>query len=316
MAKSNSNSNTNSDIKVSNWEVVIASAELQFHEIASIDNNIVSFAKEAKYALQIIQASESSFRNCTTESIRNAIVNVAACGLTLNPAMKLAYLVPRKGVCCLDISYIGLTQIAVESGSVLAVKAEIVRTNDPFEYNGPFKAPTHKFNPLDTNDSRGQIKGSYAMAQLANGAMVVDVLNNEEITKIRSLSKANSGPWFDWFEEMVKKSAIKRNLKSCPRCERLSRVEKIINDQEGNELDITPAADSPRALARPNAAMIAEATQTVQRTAEGDRLIADLEAVARTSGRDVFINTWKALPHAKRALVGISNRDRITEMGV
>jgi recombination protein RecT len=38
---------------------------------------------------------------------------VAAIGITLNPASKLAYLVPRDGMVCLDISYMGLLHRAV-----------------------------------------------------------------------------------------------------------------------------------------------------------------------------------------------------------
>jgi|GEM_PF-3225477 len=296
-----------------NWEVIIASTELEFCEIASIDGNLVSFQKESRFALQIISGNEY-FDNVPTSSVRSAIINVASIGLTLNPAMKLAYLVPRKGVACLDISYIGLVKIATDSGSVSAVKAEIVREKDGFKYNGPFVAPTHDFDPFATAESRGPIKGCYSMALLPNGTTVVDTLSNEEITKIRSMSKAKTGPWFDWEEEMIKKSVIKRGSKLWPRSERLAMAEKILNEHEGNEIDITPTGAPPK-IARPNAAQIAQDAQFVQPSEEGDRLIADLELISREQGAKAFEETWRALPRAKRALVGINNRDRIYAMG-
>ncbi|EOK6706430.1 recombinase RecT, partial [Escherichia coli] len=51
-------------------------------------------------------------------SARNAIINVAAIGITLNPSSKLAYLVPRGGAVCLDISYMGLLHLAQVTGAI------------------------------------------------------------------------------------------------------------------------------------------------------------------------------------------------------
>src|SRR5260221_230159 len=111
------------------WALAVAKAELKFGEIAAIDGNLVAYKREASFAMQLLQASDH-LRGCSAESITAAITNVAAVGLTLSPPEKLAYLVPRKGKACLDISYIGLVKLATDTGSVLAVKAELVRGND------------------------------------------------------------------------------------------------------------------------------------------------------------------------------------------
>ncbi|MGP0745242.1 recombinase RecT, partial [Escherichia coli] len=85
-------------------------------------------------------------------------INVAAIGITLNPASKLAYLVPRDGMVCLDISYMGLLHIAMESGVISWGQAKLVHANDTYESNGLDKAPTHKYNAFG---DRGDIVGVY-----------------------------------------------------------------------------------------------------------------------------------------------------------
>lgn len=213
------------------WITAIAAAEAKFAAIAAADGNIVTYQREAMFAMQLI-SSKDALQKCEPRSIRNAVVNIASVGLTLNPAMKLAYLIPRNGECCLDISYIGLVKIATDSGSVLAVKAEVVCANDSFVYCGPFSMPDHSFDPFANSESRGEVIGAYAVAKLSAGFMT-ETLSRQEIDKIRSMSKAKSGPWFDWFEEMVKKSVIKRGSKMWPRTERLSQAETILNEHEG-----------------------------------------------------------------------------------
>lgn len=216
------------------WALAIAGAERKFTEIAVADGNLVSYQREAMFALQCVGGSDH-LQKCDTESLRNAVINVASVGLTINPAMKLAYLVPRKGKACLDISYIGLVKIATDSGGVLAVAAIPVRSFDRFLYRGPFEAPEHQFNPFASESDRGEIVGVYTIAKLASGVTQIETLSREEIDKIRAMSKASSGPWFDWFEEMVKKSVIKRASKLWPRTERLAAAEAILNEHQGNE---------------------------------------------------------------------------------
>ncbi|EPX0550491.1 recombinase RecT, partial [Escherichia coli] len=80
----------------------------------------LTWAKESQFAIQ--QFQKNAFLADTAEankaSAQNAIINVAAIGITLNPASKLAYLVPRKKAVCLDISYMGLLHLAQVTGAI------------------------------------------------------------------------------------------------------------------------------------------------------------------------------------------------------
>jgi recombination protein RecT len=216
------------------WAIAIADAEQKFSEIAASTGYMVTYQREASFALQAIQNS-TWLQGCSAESISNAILNVASVGLSLSPALKLAYLVPRKGKACLDISYIGLVKIATDSGSVLAAKAEVVRSNDNFEYIDGFTQPSHKFNPFAKESDRGEFLGVYVVAKLGNGVTLVDAMSAEVVGKIRAKSEAKTGPWGEWFDEMAKKSVIKRASKMWPRTERLATAVEHLDHVDGTD---------------------------------------------------------------------------------
>lgn len=267
------------------WAIAIASAERKFTEIAATDGNLVNYQREAMFALQSVSGSEY-LQKCSPESIRNAVINVASVGLSLSPAHKLAYLVPRDGKACLDISYMGLVKIATDSGSVAAAHATVVRANDDFEYIDAFTHPRHKFDPFASEDVRGEILGVYTVAKLGNGITQIETLSLQEIEKIKAKSKAKSGPWVEWFEEMAKKSVIKRASKMWPRTERLSKAVEILNEHQGNEQQLGPATIDG------DTGMVDEAREAYEVAQKRiKRLLADVKAAPDTSALEVI---WKS----------------------
>ena len=113
------------------------------------DQNI-SFEKEAGFAIQVLQNNEYTLKAAMNDrqAVVNAVNNVAAIGISLNPAKKQAYLVPRKNKIYLEISYMGLIDLAVSTGSIKWAQAALVHENDGFALNGYDAPPTHTFNPF------------------------------------------------------------------------------------------------------------------------------------------------------------------------
>ncbi|HQU15480.1 MAG TPA: recombinase RecT [Gammaproteobacteria bacterium] len=220
------------------WETAIAAAKPKFSELAASTG--LNYGAEALYAYQACMKNNGLMKVAANNpvSLRMAMVNVAAVGLTLNPALGLAHLVPRDGIVCLDISYRGLIKIGSDCGSIRWAKAELVYSKDKFEYRGPATAPVHVFNPFNTD--RGEFVGGYCISGIGEGAEVlVEVMAAEEIFKARDRSKAyqaHKGPWMDseWPEEMKKKVIIKRAAKTWPRIGgRFGKAVEILNEVNG-----------------------------------------------------------------------------------
>lgn len=196
----------------------------------------LSFEREAGFAIQIFTANDYAAKIATENraSVINAVVNVAAIGISLNPAKRQAYLVPRDGRICLDISYMGLLDLAIQSGSVLWGQAELVHEKDGFALNGFDKPPTHNRNPFAKD--RGPLVGAYVVVKTRDGDYLTTCMQIDEIYDIRDrssawkawINKQKKCPWVTDEGEMVKKTVIKRAYKLWPKTERFERVERAI----------------------------------------------------------------------------------------
>lgn len=220
----------------------IATSKKKFQEINV--HNLVDYNKEAMFAMQAIQGNSYLMKiaNENPESLRNAVINIAAIGLSLNPAEKLAYLVPRGGNACLDISYMGLVKLATDTGSIKWARAELVHENDELIYRGATQpvefSTTNPFN-------RGDVVGVYCTAKTHDGDFLSGIMNIDELNEIRDKSEAYKkgyGPWVDFPGEMMKKTIIKRESKTWPKTRQSKRFDEAIqylneHNEEGIDFD-------------------------------------------------------------------------------
>ena len=89
---------------------------------------------ELGFAMALFQSSDQ-LQKCSPQSILNSVVSVARTSITLNPVMRLAYLIPRKGQCILEFSYMGLVALLRDNGCIRTLSAHIVFDDEKFEYN-------------------------------------------------------------------------------------------------------------------------------------------------------------------------------------
>ncbi|EAO8183153.1 DNA recombinase [Salmonella enterica] len=198
----------------------------------ALTEQTVTWAKESQFAIQYFQKNDYLAKTALANptSAQNAIINVAAIGITLNPASKLAYLVPRDGMVCLDISYMGLLHLAQSTGSIKWGQCKLVYSNDTYESNGLDSAPTHKYNAFG---ERGSIVGGYCTVKTADGDYLTEEMSLAEIKAVEATSKAKNGPWKTFWEEMARKTIVKRASKYWPKAQRLDNAIHLLNEDEG-----------------------------------------------------------------------------------
>lgn len=137
----------------------------------------------------------------------------------------------------------GILKKVRNSGELAAISTHVVYANDRFEMRlGDAEELIHVPPPL--SQDRGDIVGVYAVATLKNGEKMREVLSKMDVERIRAVSRSKDrGPWVQWWEEMAKKSAIRRLSKRLPmstdRDDDLRRV--IERDDDMTDLsDVTP----------------------------------------------------------------------------
>jgi recombination protein RecT len=197
---------------IESWKSAIKDSYTKFELI-----NPARAKTELGFANQLFQ-SNPQLQKCTTESIVNAVVNVARTSITLNPVMRLAYLVPRGDKCVLDFSYMGMVAMLKDNNCIKTIDAKIVYEDEDFDYDMSSSIIHHKPNYAKSEIEHNQrvILGCYSRAVLPTNDVVYEFMPMWEIDKIKqSSTNSNSkySAWTTWRDEMIKKSVIKRHFK-------------------------------------------------------------------------------------------------------
>lgn len=223
-------------------------------EAARTDTKMV-FAAEVEWALQSIHKSDSMLKYAlgNPQATFDAVLNIAAIGVSLNPAKKLAYILPRDGKLTFDCSYLGLIDIAISSGSIKWAQAHRVYESEvpDFLLMGYDEPPRHKRNPWLPPDKRGPVAGAYVVVKTLDGDYLTSTMQIDEIHAIRERSSAWKSylatqkdakpklcPWNTDPEEMEKKTVVKNAYKYWPRTDRLDQAIHYLNTDGGQGIDL------------------------------------------------------------------------------
>jgi recombination protein RecT len=181
-------------------------------------------------------------QECTQESLMKCLLDLSAFGL--EPDGRRAHLIPYKDQCTLVIDWKGLAELAMRSGIVAKLHADVVCENDEFTYDlGEVKA--HK---IDFRKPRGEVYAVYAMAQTKTGEVFVAVLAKDEVESVRKRSRAGtSGPWVTDWNEMAKKTAFRRLSKWLPLSPEFRDAQERDDEEDTPPMrDVTPSASTSK----------------------------------------------------------------------
>lgn len=151
---------------------------------------------------------------CSPKSLLGCLMVSAQLGLEPSPVTGQAAIVPYKGEAQFQPMYRGLLALVRRSGELQSVQAQVVYTNDVFILQYGIE---DKLEHTPADGERGEVKGAYCIFKYKDGGYSFDYMSRHDIEKIRKRSKAmNDGPWKTDYDEMAKKTVIKRHCKLAP----------------------------------------------------------------------------------------------------
>lgn len=158
---------------------------------------------------------------CTPNSFLGAMMQAAQLGVEPNTPLGQAYLIPYKNKgtleCQFQLGYKGMIDLAYRSGEVKDIQAHEVHENDTFEYELGLE-PKLKHIPAMSN--RGAVIMYYAIFHTKDGGYGFNVMSVDDVQEhAKKYSKsygASFSPWKSNFDEMAKKTVLKRCLKYAP----------------------------------------------------------------------------------------------------
>lgn len=235
---------------------------------------------------------------CDQTSFLGALMQCAALGLEPGGALGHCYLIPfeNRRQNRVDVQFIvgyrGMTDLARRSGQIISLEARAVYAKDKFNVElGLDSRIEHK--PAWDEDDRGDITFVYAVAKLRDGGVQFDVMSRREIERVRNASagyrvaeatakkynKTPDSPWHSHFEEMAKKTVVRRLFKYLPVS---IEIQRAVGLDEQAELGLRQ--DTP---------LLLEQDSRVSTEAENDAGVAD-DGIAAQEVHDALTRAMSA----------------------
>jgi recombination protein RecT len=168
--------------------------------------------------------------NCSSASLLSAIFSCASLGLEPGGPLGHAYLIPYGQECTFQVGYKGMIDLARRSGQIESLSARAVYQNDAFQYS--FGLHEDLVHQPATGD-RGQLTHAYAVARLKDGGIQFEVMDRQELEEVRDGSQGyqmakkynkKDTPWISSFDEMCRKTVIRRLFKYLPVSVEIAKV--------------------------------------------------------------------------------------------
>jgi recombination protein RecT len=204
-----------------------------------------------KVALNCI-AKTPKLQQCSTASLFQCVTTAAELGLEPGSAIGEAYLVPYKETCTLIPGYRGLLKLIRNSGQLEDLRAVVVREKDHFRYREGLRQEIEHEPCLDGDP--GPLKYVYAVAHLKGGLTHCEFMTKAQVDAIRGRSKSgNDGPWKTDYEEMARKTVVRRIAKMLPMSTEAEKAfeydnEDYIDGEVTAQSDVVSAVSASAAL--------------------------------------------------------------------
>lgn len=224
-------------LMMTNKKTVVGLLEQMKGEIARCLPKHLDPERMARIAMTELRKTPK-LQECEPMSFIAAIMQASQLGLEPG-ILGSCYLIPfynskaGKMECQFMPGYRGFLDLARRSGQIISLVARSVYENDEFSYE--FGLKENIVHKPSLND-RGELVAVYAVALFKDGGHQFDIMSVSEIEKIRATSKSKDfGPWVTNFDEMAKKTVVRRLFKWLP-CS--VEMQKAVSLDEQQELGI------------------------------------------------------------------------------
>lgn len=189
-------------------------------EIAKALPSVITPERFTRIALSAL-STNPALADCTPKSFLAAMMTGAQLGMEVNTPLGQCYLIPYRNKGTLEVQfqlgYKGLIDLAYRSGEVVTIQAQTVYANDEFEYEYGLEP---KLRHVPAKSDRGDPVYYYAVFRTKSGGYAFEVMSIDDVKAHRDLfskaAKAGFSPWSTNFDEMAKKTVLKKVLKYAP----------------------------------------------------------------------------------------------------
>ena len=190
-------------------------------------------------------ARDDKLQRCSWTSLMGAVIQSGLIGLEPNSPLGEAYLIPYGEKVQLQISYRGRCTLAIRSGYVATIEADVVYEADDFDWQrGTNSFIRHK---RSLADKRGAFVCVWARVVMTNGQERFEIMSPADIEHVKKSSRAaekKGSIWEKHPDEMRKKSVVIRITKMVPMSAEAAAADHIEVQQDTHgKIDYRDAID-------------------------------------------------------------------------
>ena len=195
-----------------------------------IQNGLNARGKKAEQAKQLAEAIQ-------VNPTKFAIYLKSLITLGVDISQRQAYFLPYGKEITSVLDYKTLMALIKKHTNVKSIDAQLVYENENFKVEQG-KVVEHRQKPFASKDSKGALVGAYSVFTLDDGSRDYYFASLDEINKVKECSKSASSeysPWTTWYDEMVKKTVIRKGMKFYPMI--LDNEQRVALDSVDNDVD-------------------------------------------------------------------------------
>ncbi|HQU34715.1 MAG TPA: recombinase RecT, partial [Thermoanaerobaculaceae bacterium] len=134
----------------------------------------------------------------------------------------------------------GLIKLVRNTGQIASIDATLIYEGDTvrvwhedgerhFRHESPFGR--------DFDDSPERIIGAIAVVRYKDGGWELERMSRRQIDRVRAVSRAKKGPWLPWYDEMARKTVLRRLIKRLDTSSDLRRLDEVLDHDSTMTID-------------------------------------------------------------------------------
>ena len=222
--------NNETILQLQNEAVSIIQPQTQSDDERLLINSLYYLNEETKNNKQLGSAIQAN-------PVKFAIYLKNLITLGVDISQRQAYFLPYGNEITSVLDYKTLMALIKKHTIVKSIDAQLVYENEQFLVEQG-KVVEHRQNPFASGEEKGALVGAYSVFTLDDNSRDYYFASLDEINKVKDCSKsANSkfSPWNTWYDEMVKKTVIRKGMKFYPMI--LDNEQRVALDSVDNDVD-------------------------------------------------------------------------------